>query len=46
MEINDDPMRRVLVDAMRRAGLAETEQQAIAATICRRLLGLGGPAQP
>jgi predicted TIM-barrel fold metal-dependent hydrolase len=44
--INDAPMRRVLIDAMRRAGLSETEQEAIAATNCRRLLGLGGPAQP
>jgi predicted TIM-barrel fold metal-dependent hydrolase len=38
--INDGPIRRLLTDAMRQAGLSDAEQNAIAAGNCRRLLGL------
>jgi aminocarboxymuconate-semialdehyde decarboxylase len=38
--INDAPVRRVLTDAMQRAGLSQDQQIAIAAGNCLRLLGL------
>lgn len=39
--INDKPLRPLLSEAMRQAGLSEVEQKAVAAGNCRRLLGLG-----
>jgi microsomal dipeptidase-like Zn-dependent dipeptidase len=39
--VNKGPMRRLLADAMRDAGLADEEQSAIAQGNCRRLLGIG-----
>lgn len=38
--INDGPIRRLLTDAMRQAGLSDAEQNAIAAGNCRRLLNI------